>query len=96
MSVATEAFDARKHVEMIQSPGEWVTWPILPLKHRRRKFADDGCLGFLVASDAPPCTVYVGLIFFIDSTKPLAEALKDFKTEEYADINALVEDWEDD
>ena len=89
--------EKQKHVEMIQSPGEWVHWPILPLKHRRRNvFGDDG-LGILVATKAPPYVVYVTDMFrlaFQPKGTMLAQALRGVATETYDDIDALVNDWE--
>jgi len=82
--------DPQRDVDMINSPGEWPKWPLLPLKHRRRKlFADDTSLGFMLADD--PTTVYVGLMFFLQDK---GENLGDFPTEKYASVDALVNDWQ--
>jgi hypothetical protein len=79
-------FDAEKHKHMIRSPGKWPRYPLLPLKHRMRKFTDPDSLGFLIAMPMPPYRVYIGWMF--------VQTLDGLPVETYADLDALLADWE--
>ena len=80
--------------DMVRSPDKWPAFPLLPLKHRWRKFNDDDSFGFILAGD--PCKVYVARMYFailrLSGKKTWAEAVKGMTTQHYPSVEALTDD----
>jgi hypothetical protein len=81
--------------DMVRSPDKWVAFPLLPLKHRWRKFNDDNSFGFILAGN--PCKVYVARMYFaitrLSGKKTWAEAVEGMPTQHYPSVEALTDDW---
>ena len=81
--------------DMVRSPDKWPAFPLLPLKHRWRKFNDDDSFGFIHAGN--PCKVYVARMYFAilrsSGKKTWAEAVEGMPTQHYPSVEALTDDW---
>src|SRR4029077_6169146 len=82
-----------RDLTMVQSPGEWPAWPVLPVKKQTGNFTDDNYLGFLIAESKPK--VYIGCMYELIGYKgqPWKDVIAKFPSVEYPDYEGLCDTW---